>query len=346
MIDFRGTSRAGILLVLFGVSCATANDSAELRSIHPPLPPATATTGRARHVVVISIDGLRPDAISQADARAMLALMKAGAHCPRACTVRPPITLPSHTSMLTGLDVAHHGVTWNSYRPGAIDRPTIFSVASAAHLSTAMLFAKPKFCYLACPGSVHWVYGPVPESSPFVPHEHGSLAADHEKTRRVDLPATVHQQESPSPLPPTDPTAEALAAAFSQEWPRSLYQLTFIHLREVDGAGHRSGWMSPAYLDAVRDADRAVGAIVETIRSAGELGETAVILTSDHGGKGCSHDGALDSESRTIPWICIGPGVQAGLVIEREIRTYDTAPTALAFLGVKPPPGLDGSAVS
>ena len=47
---------------------------------------------------------------------------------------------------------------------------------------------------------------------------------------------------------------------------------TFVHLGHTDVVGHATGWMSPAYLDAVRAADAYVGRILDAIASAGEQG--------------------------------------------------------------------------
>ena len=96
-----------------------------------PVPPAVLTPApgpaRAERVVIISIDGLRPDAIEKAGAENLLKLIARGTWCPKAETVRPSITLPSHTAMFTGLDYKRHGVSWNNYRPGHIPLPTVFS---------------------------------------------------------------------------------------------------------------------------------------------------------------------------------------------------------------------------
>jgi arylsulfatase A-like enzyme len=265
-------------------------------------------------VVIISVDGLRPDALTTAPAAEILSLIRQGAFSPDAETIALSETLPSHTSMLSGLDERRHRVTWNDYRPQRIDVPTVLSVAHDAGLSTAMLFCKDKFHFLAKPGQMNWIYGPRPGTG---------------------LGRGL--------------SAEDLASKFTREWPRHLYQVTFIHLAEPDSAGHVHGWMTAEYLDAVRRADRAVGTIVDAVRKAGKREKTAFFLTADHGG----HERAHYSPGRkglvedlTIPWICVGPGVPPGLVLERTVRITDTAPTALLFLGLKFPGKTDGGEVT
>lgn len=300
------------LIPLF--SCSKAPEPPDAVSIQAPFPAPATPAGPAEHVVIISVDGLRPDALTSAPAPHILALLRQGAYSPDAETIALSETLPSHTSMLTGLDSRRHGVTWNDYRPQKIDLPTVFSVAREAGLSTAMLFCKDKFHFLAKPESTTWIYGPRPGAG---------------IGRGL--------------------TADTLATQFTNEWTKHPYHLTFIHLAEPDSAGHVYGWMGAEYLDAVRKADAAVGAIVETLRRSGAWEKTALLLTADHGGHDRGHvttgrKGMV--EDVTIPWICVGPGVQAGMTLERPVRIVDTAPTALRFLGLKFSGKIDGAVVT
>jgi hypothetical protein len=99
----------------------------------------------ARHAVVISIDGLRPDAIEAAGARNLQRMMQEGSYSLRARTIMPSRTLPSHTSMITGVSPAVHGITWNDEQVDAQGRvrvATMFDMADSAHLHTAAFFAK------------------------------------------------------------------------------------------------------------------------------------------------------------------------------------------------------------
>jgi hypothetical protein len=106
-------------------------------------------------VIIISIDGLRPDALLQADAPNLMALAARGAYSFMAQTTFPPATLPGHTSMLTGYSTERHQVTWNDDDPlGILPVPTIFSVAHKAGLRTVMVVGKEKMRLYALPGTV------------------------------------------------------------------------------------------------------------------------------------------------------------------------------------------------
>jgi predicted AlkP superfamily pyrophosphatase or phosphodiesterase len=276
-------------------------------------------------VLLISIDGLRPDAIEAADAGTLKSLIARGASCARAETIRPSITLPSHTATLTGLDYDRHEVGWNSYRPGYIVHPTVFSVVHQRGMKSAMLFSKEKFHFIANPNCVDWIHGPP------VP---GAIPSNEEAERN---------------LPKNKSTAaQGIGRAFAGAWPREQWPLTFIHFREPDEAGHRSGWMGPEYLEGVQAVDRALTEIVATIEKNGGFDRLALIVTADHGGSGSGHYRWMNrdkAENVTIPWICLGPGVPAGLRIDRVVHTTDTAPTALAFIGIGAPEGIDGKPV-
>jgi len=304
---------------------------------------------RAERVIVISIDGCRPDAFEAAGAEAIKKLIARGSYCAKAQTIRPSITLPSHTAMLTGLDFSRHGVVWNNYRPGYIVHPTVFSVVAQTGKKSAMLFSKDKFHFLANPACVSWVYGPptpnkVPKSEDY---------SDVEQLKEM-----LKKEEDAAKQPPKKPatpspgdlmtTADKLAAAFALAWPREKWALTFIHFREADENGHRKGWMGPEYIEAIQTIDKAVASVVDTIEKNGGFQKTALILSADHGGSNRGHYRWSDPEkveNVTIPWLCVGPGVPEGLKIDRVIHTVDTAPTALSFLGLGTPAGIDGKAV-
>jgi len=284
------TRAALCLLILAAISRCDAGARPE----PAPLMMLEVVERRASHVIVISIDGLRPDAIERAPAKHLQALIERGAYCATAKTVSPTVTLPGHVSMLSGLDVGRHGVTANEELPGFFMAPTVFTAAKNMNLRTGIFFSKSKLRYLARPGAVDVAYG----------------------TAIV----TVE--------PDAATTAAALARVFAERWAERSFDFAFVHLREPDEAGHKEGWMTEAYLRGVAEADAAVGSILETVRASERV---AVIVTADHGGTGLTH-----ADDPVIPWICVGPGVTPGLKIGREIRTFDTAATALLWLGLRP----------
>lgn len=112
--------------------------------------PAVAQQPRAERVILISCDGLRPDAIDAAGATVMQALIAAGSYQPTALDEFPSVTLPNHASMVTGLSVASHGILANGVLPGRIASTTIFDVARSAGLRIGCFIGKSKLGFL-CP---------------------------------------------------------------------------------------------------------------------------------------------------------------------------------------------------
>ena len=293
-----------ILPLLVAAACSKAE---------PALEPGIIQQGDARrphgrvsdHVIVISIDGLRPDAIKRFKAPTLSRLMRDGRYSLTAQTIQLSKTLPSHTSMLTGVDSDQHGITWNSDdtdEHGYVKVPTIFGLAKDAGFTTAAFFSKTKFHHL-------------------------------------EEPSTLSYSRSPSrgPLPWS---AERTLGYVERRLKEARPNLLFVHFADVDFAGHAFGWMGSTYGVAVRDVDRAVARLLTVADSRFGAGRYSVIVTSDHGGHGQTH-GTTSLTDTTIPWIVWGQGVERGDTLS-GVRTMDTAATVMWMLGVDAPESWTG----
>ena len=124
-----------------------------------PVPPLAtiASTPRplAERVLIISYDGLRPDAIGKAPMTNLIALMQTSAYTLSAQTILPSSTLPAHVSMLSGLCPSKHAVYWNDYVPenGYALGVDLFDLAHAAGLRTVMVVGKEKLRQITEPES-------------------------------------------------------------------------------------------------------------------------------------------------------------------------------------------------
>jgi predicted AlkP superfamily pyrophosphatase or phosphodiesterase len=107
-------------------------------------------------VVIISVDGLRADALAQSDTPVLDSLIAQGAYSASAQTVVPSATLVGHASMLGGMTPENHGIYWNINAPelGKIKGPTLFTVAQEAGLTSVMIAGKPRLEHIVLPGSV------------------------------------------------------------------------------------------------------------------------------------------------------------------------------------------------
>jgi arylsulfatase A-like enzyme len=300
-----GSVAAMLVCAAIGTSACSAR---YIRSDAPPVQPLPEYS-ISRNIVVVSVDGLRPDAIGTYGAPTLQRLMREGSFTLSASTIHPSKTLPSHTSMLTGQGPELHGVLWNTpatAKTDAIELPNIFSVARAHGYSTAAFFSKAKFQPLQLDGTLDYSQAP------------GGLAGRWSSARTISDVAKYLEGARPN--------------------------LLFVHLTDPDAAGHRDGWMSAEYGRAVLAADTALDRLMQVSERVYGSGNYSVIVTADHGGHGYNH-GSDDPRDVTIPWIAWGKGVRPGALDSTTIRTMDTASTVLWVLGVREPSDWAGEAV-
>ena len=141
-----------VLSVLTG-ACGSSLTQPSAMPTAFPTPTPTPTPPPPPKVALLSIDGLRPDAIISGVAPNILALALRGSYTWSAQTVYPSTTLPGHTSMLTGLDPIAHGVDFDMYRDTfTLKVPTVLSLVHAAGGRSVMVVGKDKFRQLSAPG--------------------------------------------------------------------------------------------------------------------------------------------------------------------------------------------------
>lgn len=267
---------------------------------------------RAQHVVIISFDQGAPREIKAADNMPIFQQMaQQGAADWQAYTIVPSLTLPSHTSMLTGVGIQKHQVDWNDYQPekGVVKVPTIFSLAHKAGLSTAMFVGKEKFKHLNLPDSLdHFSIDGVAldVAAAFAkdwPDHKYNLTFLH--FNDIDAQGHTHAQHSP-------------------QWHQAL--------ADTDAA-----------LKIVRDTIENSGDAASTviILTADHGGHNI----TDEGGNVYAMHGSSAPDDVEIPWIAWGANVKPGFNITAPVVTYDTSATALWLLGCPVPESFWGRPV-
>lgn len=113
----------------------------------------------------------------------------------------------------------------------------------------------------------------------------------------------------------------------------------FIHLDEVDGAGHTYGYFTPKFYEQAQKADQYVGQIIHALEEEGLMEDTLVILTADHGGKGTGHGGDSTAE-QTIFWAAKGASIEPGTVLN-GVENVDTAAVVAHALRLDIPENWD-----
>jgi arylsulfatase A-like enzyme len=266
-----------------------------------PVGPTTRPVQAIHQAVVISVDGLRPDMLLRANTPNMHRLFQSGSFSFWARTTAMAITLPSHTSMLTGVSPNRHEIFWNKEEPFSKpvypSVPTLFEVAHHAGFTTAIAAGKNKFDTLNKPGTVDWFY--IPKST---------------KTE--------------------DPQVAAEAVKLIHE---HRPEVLFVHLPSTDNIGHKMGWGTADQIKTIERADACVGMVLQALEEEHLMDSTFILLTADHGGAGRTH-GPDDPRSRHIPWIAVGPGIRKNLDLttypKLEINTEDTFATVCWVMGI------------
>jgi hypothetical protein len=278
-----------------------------------PTGAVTASLLDAPQVLAISVDGLNVRAISQLGRQELpnlTRLLRQGASTRNARSqVEMTVTLPNHTSMLTGrrIDAAErgHGVVWN------YDRPRI-TVQDAAGGPVGSIFTR--------------VHGAGGKTALFATEQKFSLF-ERSWPASVDRSTIVQDGD------------RSVTLAVRRDLLHRSRAFTFLHLGAPDEAGHAHGWLSPDYLDAVRQVDRNIGTLLRTIReNPGRLGDVVVVLTSDHGGKPgtTSHSDETCLCNYRVPFLIWGPGVTRGDLYALNPTYADPGNARIRFDGIQP----------
>lgn len=125
--------------------------------------------------------------------------------------------------------------------------------------------------------------------------------------------------------------------------------LFFLQLDGCDGAGHEFGYFTPKHFEAVQEADRLVGLILDTIEAQGMLEDSVIIVLADHGGGGdkANDHGSAHPQDATVFWGCRAPFIkERGAEIKGSVHIADTAATAAHALGLSFPSEIHGKAIT
>lgn len=266
-------------------------------------------SGPFRKIVLVVVDGLRPDAITAEEMPALKAMIANGWHAPSARTVRPSVTVAALTSLGCGVAPATHGLTEGRFR----ELPRL-SMLNPLPAELRRLGVETSVVTPELPGAARWLAGAL--------------------LRLAGVTRLIATSSAPAKL--VEAGMERVAGNRKRE-------LVVIYLNDADIAGHAWGWMSGAYLQAVRTIDRALARILPITTDQ----EALVVLTADHGGGGVignDHDHP-HPVNETIPIAMLGGRVAPGVVASENVRLLDIPPTVLHGFGGTAPAGYEGRVI-
>jgi arylsulfatase A-like enzyme len=282
-----------------------------------------------RNVVLVTMDTTRPDRIGaygRPDARtpALDRLARQGAIVEWAIA-DVPVTLPSHTTILTGVPAVGHGVRYNADFRVTDDAETLaerfaeLGYDTGAVISALVLDAKfgldQGFAFFQdqlTPGYIKYDESLYPAETHWLPK------ADRRAEETVDLSlAWLDEARRPfllwshfyDPHYPFDPPPP---------WERTASEL---------------------YLAEIQFTDRQIGRIVRRLEETGEMDSTVFAITADHGEGLDQHreDGHgifVYDDTIHVPFLIRAPGaVPAAKVLGEQVRTIDVATTLLQAAG-------------
>jgi hypothetical protein len=255
----------------------------------------------ARRIIVIGVDGLSVDGVNTANAPRLHQLISRSAWTLEARGVMPTLSSPNWASMITGAGPEQHGITSNGYLRRMVEIQPVCRGAGGRFPTVFEALRRQR-----------------PESGIAIFHDWRGFSSLLEK----NVPDVLQHERG---------AARTVEAAVCY-WKKSRPALMFIHIDNVDHAGHDQGWSSRAYYKAVEEADRYIGRIMDMLEDALALDSTYVLVTSDHGGKGRGH-GKNTLEEIQIPWIFAGPDVTPGRITS-SVYTFDTAATISWIFGL------------
>ena len=252
--------------------------------------PISAKKWRAKHTVLIALDGWGAYSVSKGNIPHIKNLMEQGSYTLHKRCVFPSASAINWASMFMGVGTELHGYTkWGSKTPEIPSRvvnehnisPTIFSIMREQY----------------------------PDAEIGVLHEWEGIKY------LVDTLALSHRGQAPS----YDDYPEALCEMAETYIKDKKPALVAVCFDQLDHVGHKSGHDTQEYYNCLHTLDGYIGRIIQAIKDAGIWDDTIIMLTADHGG--------ITLEEVEIPFIIAGKNIKQSGEFQESMMQFDTAAT-------------------
>lgn len=244
----------------------------------------------SRKLLVISIDGLRPDYVTKAGEHKLRIpflreLMRTGVHASGVRGILPTSTYPSHTAIMTGVSPSRHGIPLNNpFDPAFANPNSWFWYAEDIRVPTLWDAVAGAGGITA---SISWPVTVGAKIQFNIPEYNQTKSMDDLKMlRAVSTPGLLADLEKKA-----GPYVLNLNAALERDQTRARYAVELIrsrkidfftvHLTATDHLQHDDGPFTPAVFDAIEKADKLVGEMTVAFQS--RDANAAVCIVSDHG---------------------------------------------------------------
>ncbi len=247
--------------------------------------------GNADKCIIIVLDAFSSNYLTRLGSESGIARMtEEGASCLTARSTYPTHTCTNHTTIMTGVGAAKHGIVGNNrlgedgvttvknIQPEMIQVSTLFQTASAAGKKTAFVSGKDNLVTLLSEGLDVGVSNKHPaEYLPDAPELTDSSNNDEYYQYNLDL---------------ADWVFESLFTVLEKEKP----DLTLVNIQATDYIAHRFGPESKEMDACLLAVDKKLDKLLQKMEKAGMLEDTSVIVTADHG---------MTASDKAIPLIAL-----------------------------------------
>ena len=260
-------------------------------------------------VILICIDGMRPDGFLACGNPFIHKMMELGSYCLESKSVFPSSTLPCHMSMFHSVPPERHGILSNTYVP--MVRPV------------SGLFEQIKI--MGGVSDMYYGWEPLRD-----------IGQPKSLTRAGYICARGE-----------DDTDNKLAEMALKRIREDQPDFIFLYMVETDEkGGHDNGWMSDEYLKYIDVAIENVKRMYEAVQEVSEKTgiQYTILVTADHGGHDRLH-GTIMKEDMTIPTFFIGKRFEPGKELS-DVSILDLAPTIVDIMGVPRAPEWEGKSVA
>ena len=267
---------------------------------------AFAAKWKAKHVVLIGLDGWGAYSIEKAEMPNVKKAMAEGSYTLEKRSVLPSSSAVNWASMFMGAGPELHGYTeWGSKTPELPSREiSHYGIFPSVWGLLRDQYPKAEIGYI-----YEWVgMGFLAEKDAM----NKFFQADETDTKGSCVKESVEYIKAAKP--------NLLGIIFAQP----------------DGVGHNDGHDTEAYYAKLKELDEYIGIIMNAVKEAGIWDDTIFILTADHGGVNKGHGGKTMLEMQT-PFIISGKNVKKGYQFTESMMQFDVASTIAYIFGLEQP---------
>lgn len=285
---------------------AAAHASSTSKTSAPP-------QGPPEHVILFVLEGFGQDSLKGGAMPVLSKLVKDGAATWSATGVTPALRLPTMASLVTGMPVEKHGITWNvfEFSRGYSRSPSMFDYLDLSGGRDSAIFYMDESLYQLARPEVYTDYQLC-----------GALRPECRSEKIVSYIRQYFQKAT---------SGHGYGHAIL-----SVPHLLVVHLPEAGRAGVAHGWNSKEYRQALQAVDAAMKSVLDMFKDHGLSNRTTVLVTALSGpGTDLSGEEATTTGIPTVPWIASGVGIKHGQVIRQPVSIIDTGATVMRILGLE-----------